>query len=345
MNELDAEIFTVGDWVDARGTKVKVTMAMLKDMVKNFNSLKDKIKVSLKLGHNDEQPFTDGKPNLGKAESVWVDGDTLFAKMVELPDIIFDSIKKKLYTNVSIEALKDVTDTEGNKYGIVLTAIALLGEDLPAVNTLADLTTYMSAKNLTFGSHLAFSKKPFKLNSGGSTMTPEEQAEFDRMKAQVIAQAKVITDNASKIVEFSQTELKHKGELDVLKASGKEAEFARAKDLVTTDLEALVKENKITPAQRDKLTTEFTEENQAQVLFSVNMLKDNAAMGTSKEQGQQNKDDSSKNADQPADMQVSILAQKFSAENKVTFSQGVKHVLSTDPKLAREYADLHDEDA
>jgi len=50
------------------------------------------------------------------------------------------------------------------------------------------------------------------------------------------------------------------------------------------------------------------------------------------------------NSELSADDQVSIKASEFAATNKVSFSAAVSHVLKTNPVLAREYANLNDEE-
>jgi len=215
-----------------------------------------------------------------------VEGEKLFAKVNDIPDIVYKEIEKKQYKNVSIEVLFDV-DHKGVNYGTVLTAAALLGVDMPAVNTLADLTTYMTANNLAFSSHATFSKKPIN-HSGGSTMTPEEQTEFDRLKAETTSQKKVIADNATSAAEFTAKDAEKDAKIKTLEKSGEDAKFAAAKATVEDDLETLVKDNKITPAQRDKLMTDFSADTIGNVQFTINTLKDNTKVDEKKEQGKTN---------------------------------------------------------
>ncbi len=336
MKSLTAEIFAVGKW-----NGFDITQQMLIDLANNFGRLTDVVDVPLKFGHNDEQKMTDGEPALGGVSAVWVEGEKLFAKFTDIPDIVYNAIEKKQYKNVSIEALFDV-DHKGVNYGTVLTAVALLGVDMPAVNTLADLTTYMTANNLAFSSHATFSKKPIN-HSGGSMMTPEEQAEFDRLKAETTSQKKVIADNATSAAEFTAKDAEKDAKIKTLEKSGEDAKFAAAKATVEDDLETLVKDNKITPAQRDKLMTDFSADTIGNVQFTINTLKDNTKVENKKEQGKtdtDNKDDSELSADD----QVSIKASEFAATNKVSFSAAVSHVLKTNPVLAREYANLNDEE-
>jgi len=331
MKTLDAEIFATGVW-----NGYTITSNMLLELANNFSRLASVVDVPLKLGHNDEQPMTDGHPALGWVTKVWVEGEKLFARFTDVPDIVYSAIQKKMYKNVSIEALFDV-EHKGVRYGTVLTAVALLGVDMPAVNTLADLTTYMTANNLAFSSHATFSKKITDNNVGGSTMTPEEQKEFDRIKEE---NRKFSADNEElkgKVKTISE-------KLDQAAEQEKKATFAALTATVNADLESLVKNGQILPAQRDKMMNEFSAETADHIMFTIKFMKENKPADESKETGK-HKPGSAGDDTLPADQRVAIQAKKFAAENKVAFSAAVNHILSTDQVLAREYADLNDQEA
>jgi hypothetical protein len=335
MKTLTAEIFAVGKW-----NGFDITQQMLVDLANNFTRLSEYVDVPLKFGHNDEQPLTDGQPALGWVSKVWVEGEKLFAQFTDIPEIVYNAIEKKQYKNVSIEALFDV-EHKGVQYGTVLTAVALLGVDMPAVNTLKDLTTYMTANNLAFTSHATFSKKPFKHSEDHTMgMTAEEQAEFDRLKAENKAKDDLLAKAATESAGFKAKVAEKDAEIDNLKKTEDEAKFTAAKNTVEADLEDLVKENKITPAQRDNLTKDLTAETIGNVEFTIKTLKDNSKVDDKNEQGKHTKTDEDENLS--ADDQVTAKAHEYAASNKVAFSAAVQHVLKTNPKLAREYADHND---
>ena len=328
------EIFAVGVW-----NGITVTPKMLVELANNFTRLSDVIDVYAKLGHNEEQKMTDGQPALGWASKIWVEGEKLFATMTDVPDIVVEAIEKKLYKNVSIEVLFDV-EHKGVQYGTVLTAVALLGADMPAVNTLTDLKTYMTANNLAFTSHATFSKKPTNTNhnSGGSTMTPEEQAEFDALKATNKAQAKSITEQAEKFTS-QQTEI------DKLKSDGKETAFARDKADVEATTEKLVKDKKMLPAQRDKLMKDFTAKTAEQIKFSISLFEDNASTDMGGESAHDKSDDDKDEENFSASDRVDVEASKIQAANPtMSYGDAVQSVFSADPKLAAEYTSENDEE-
>jgi len=330
MPTLKAEVFAVGKW-----NGIDITQATLVELANNFARLKEVVDVPLKFGHNDEQPLTDGQPALGWIETVWVEGTKLFAKFVDMPDIVFNAIENKRFKNVSIEALFNV-EHKGVEYGTVLTAVAILGVDMPAVNTLSDLQTYMTANNLSFSKFATFSKKP---TVGVSTMTDDEKAQMDALRAQVEAQKIVINENAVSSAKFSSETAKDKELIKSLESEKTASSFAAEKLSIVNDLEQLVKDAKITPATRDKLLGEFSVDTKDHVTFSIKMLKDLPANSpgtnfTAKEDGGQNGNDNS----MPADVRVSNSVNTLmTANSNLSYGDALQSVFTSDPKLAEEY--------
>lgn len=147
------EVFAVGRW-----NGMTFGAADLAAMAQAFDNLKGFHKVPLKLGHNPEQPVTDGKPALGWVTALYVQGDKLCADFEDVPNVVVSAIKRKLYRRVSIELSVDVR-YKGKHIPFVVDAVALLGADLPAVNTLADLNAFLSrdAAQFNVGKRAEFS--------------------------------------------------------------------------------------------------------------------------------------------------------------------------------------------
>jgi hypothetical protein len=145
------EIFAVGKW---NGMEFDETD--LDDIVQNFERLTEIHRVPLKFGHNKEQKITDGQPAIGWVSKVFRQGGKLYADFVDMPRTVFEAIKNKLYRTVSVELLFDV-DHDGNRYDHVLDAVALLGADHPAVNTLKDLDALLASRTeFTGGQRMSF---------------------------------------------------------------------------------------------------------------------------------------------------------------------------------------------
>ena len=142
----DVQIMRTGTFTPggaAKGREVEVTGEMLDEMVANFETLTPVggFTPVVKLGHTDAQRFigqADGAPNLGLVESVRRVGDFVLANFVNVPDAVMELIKTRRFNSVSVEIVPSLKH-EGRTFENVLTAVALLGAQLPAVKGLADL--------------------------------------------------------------------------------------------------------------------------------------------------------------------------------------------------------------
>lgn len=164
------EVFAVGKW-----NGMAFQAHDLAAMAEAYAALRDVHKVPVKLGHNAEQPFTDGKPALGWVDALYVRGDKLVADLVDVPDVVAKAIKNRLYRRVSIELSIDVK-YQGKHIPFVVDAVALLGADLPAVNVLEDLNAYMSrdAAQFSFARQEKFSAVAGSITEGRNDMNEEE---------------------------------------------------------------------------------------------------------------------------------------------------------------------------
>jgi len=138
------EIFGVGTW-DASTGRVIVTETDLDGIVESFYGLQGSniVKPHLKLGHSDAQKWfgqKDGIPTLGWISRIWRNGKKLFADIVDVPDMLMDLIRAGRYHNVSSEVYLNASfEHNGRKWGKVLSAVALLGVEMPAVKDLAGI--------------------------------------------------------------------------------------------------------------------------------------------------------------------------------------------------------------
>jgi hypothetical protein len=92
----------------------------------------------LKLGHTSE--WGDAEPCFGKVDNLRIgdNGQTIYGDYVGTPAWLAQ-VLPAIYPNRSIEANFNVTTATGNTYRMVITAVALLGVQLPGVATLEDL--------------------------------------------------------------------------------------------------------------------------------------------------------------------------------------------------------------
>ncbi|BBX62803.1 hypothetical protein MSAS_19770 [Mycobacterium saskatchewanense] len=131
------ELIKVGTWSTASG-EWRVTADDLAAAVAAHRAgvLRKPV---LKIGHND--PRFDGGPALGRIDNLRLadGGDTLVGDFVDVPAAVAACLPHS-YPSRSVEALIDYTAPDGTVWPLVLTAVALLGETAPGVETLADLT-------------------------------------------------------------------------------------------------------------------------------------------------------------------------------------------------------------
>lgn len=98
-----------------------------------------------KLGHTD--PRFDGQPAIGRVLNLRTknNGMTLVGDLSGVPSWLA-GIMASAYPRRSIEGWFDYTSRTGNEWPFVLTALALLGEAYPAINTLEDIQALYGAE-------------------------------------------------------------------------------------------------------------------------------------------------------------------------------------------------------
>ena len=126
------EIFSTGIW-----NGDKYSQKDLNAMVENFDDVG--FEPPIKLGHNEEQPeLQDGQPALGYISKIYRVGSKLVADFKELPQKVYDAIKRGNYKRVSSEIYWNYK-ANGSTFNRVLKAVALLGADIPAVTNLQEI--------------------------------------------------------------------------------------------------------------------------------------------------------------------------------------------------------------
>jgi len=133
----DVEVFGIGVW---KGNKI--TGEDLDNIVSGTNEIIDKLKPKVKLGHDDKQVLLQktGLPAGGWITKLKRAGDKILVDIKEVPKVLYQLIKNGAYKRISSEILANYTEPSTKKiYKKVLSAIAFLGADLPAVTNLKDI--------------------------------------------------------------------------------------------------------------------------------------------------------------------------------------------------------------
>ena len=127
------EIFSTGIW---NGDRYNVKD--LDNMVSNFDNVG--FEPPVKIGHNEEQPeLKDGQPALGYVDKIYTVGSKLLADFKELPQKVYEAIKRGNYKRVSSEIYWKYR-ADDKSFNRVLKAVALLGAEIPAVTNLESIT-------------------------------------------------------------------------------------------------------------------------------------------------------------------------------------------------------------
>ena len=157
LNELETvdienvEILAVGKWNGVPSTK-EYKKKDLDELVRSFKALSSDEKLNyeppLKLGHDEHQKLLqkDGYPAAGWVKALKRIGNKLVASFGEVPKKIGDIIKAGGYKKVSSEIYHDYAMGD-YKFPLVLKAVALLGGDIPAVKTIADIQAQYSQED------------------------------------------------------------------------------------------------------------------------------------------------------------------------------------------------------
>jgi hypothetical protein len=344
MHTVEAEIFAAGTW----NKTWKFSAQDLQEIAANFEALGDNHHVPLKFGHNDKQPMTDGYPALGWVSKVWTAGDKLMARFDSVPTIVKKAFDAKLYRHVSVELDVDV-EHRGKKYKYVLSAVALLGADIPAVNTLNDLKHYLDG-----GERLAASRREvFSAVQGNLTTEPEEGKDMTKEELEAAIKAAVAPLEAKFTAATGELATANAkiATLEADKAKGEELAAAGKvkmhREALTAKLEAAVKDKRLTPAQRestikfmrlgdDKAVLEVTPEqideyitvNGAKVKLSTEQGK-GGGTGGSNDKGEEYED---------AGEEIYRRAKKLQGDDaKLSFSAARDRVMEADPELAKKY--------
>lgn len=341
---LVVEIFAVGKW-----NGMEFTADDLHSVVEAFDRLGDNHRVPLKFGHNNKQPMTDGQPALGWVTALKVEGDKLFAKFSDVSKLVQTAFAKKMYRNVSVELDLDVTH-KGQHYDYVLSGVALLGADIPAVNTLNDLTHYLDRDAaFSVGRRAMFSAIAGNLTQGEINM---DLAQLTAKVAELSASLEALTtervtlaaENAALKAQVAKFEADNKAATEAQTKARIDAKRADVKQL----LEDGVKSEAITPAAREQFTKLLRIDDDLAVealdIEGVKALMTSSkAASFSREQGRGSGQGGTA-ASSPAEQVAQEIAALLAAGTVKNFADAQRAVFARNPQLARDYINANDKE-
>lgn len=336
-NAIDFEAFAPGTWNGLQFERRDV-----EEIARNFTTLHAYHKVPLKLGHNDEQPFTDGQPALGWVTKAWVDGEgKLMLRAEKVPDLVKRAINEGLYRKVSVELDIDV-EHKGKFYRYVLSGVALLGADLPAVNTLADLDHYIGDKS----SALAASRKSAFTAISGRKEDEVIQVDEKKIQEMVDKAVKPLADqNATLSTQLTEAndkiaKLTRERDDNTKAQQGEKVKAARAG--ITTKLEAAVKQQLIQPHQREYFINNMGVNDDAKVLTVdvdafISSMSGGKKVDMTREEAK-GSDRGTQRVFEDVGQELDRLAEEDLANNpKSTYQAAFNRALAANPELGQEW--------
>lgn len=319
----DREIFKVGTW---RGSQtVEATKEYLASIVRSYIELNSQVPgfaVPIKLGHNKRV----GEPAFGYAENVRLseDGGTVLADFNDVDPEIVDRIIEKKYNTVSVEIWPQV-NYEGKTFSNVLSGVALLGAEWPAVKGLKPLSMFSDQE------------APIQLSQEEDEMKTFSEADHETLMAAAVAaavlaeQAKVTAaeqraDTAEAALAAFTDEAEKQAVAAVIEAAEKAGKIVPAnKASVVAMAEAL--RLSVEPAKRAAALATFTafvEAMPAKVKFGENSHANQEAEGSAEGAGAQ------------VDAAVKRL---MAADKQKTYRSALDEVFAADPALKTAYAE------
>lgn len=320
-----AEIFSSGTW-----NGLTFTDDDLEAIVQSFEELGLGGRIPLKFGHNDEQRVTDGQPALGWVQRVWREGGKVFADLVSIPTVVFDAIKRELYKFVSVELLQDA-ERSGSRYPWVLSAVALLGADPPAVGNLGDLSRLALTDQMKRRKVLTFTRAGhFNINGDRKAMPTTEELLGRIAKLE------------GEVTKFSDENKSLKAERDAAVEQRMTERADSVRTAVERKFEAAIEAKRLLPSARERyFKWTFPKEVEKIVEFDpseadtfieenrVNMSDDRTSGAGAKRVDEEGK---------TPDIVVSQRVRLFMSENtSVSYKDAMVAVLREDPTLADEY--------
>ena len=339
------EVLSAGTWSASTG-RVSITESDLDQIVDNFGKLQglNVVKPHLKLGHSEAQKWfgqENGIPTLGWVNKVWRVGKKLLANIEGVPDALLDLFRQGRYHNVSAEVYLDPIEVNGQKVSHVLSAIAVLGTEMPAAKDLAGLAEALFASSFedTVGD-----VKPVQLSQEERSMFTQEQVD-----SLISAAVKKAVDEKAVQLSGQVTDLTKQLGVMTERAESAEGSVKKLQD-EKTKLEAghlidkAIKDGKLLPKQKD-IALAFMTGPSALVKFGdgeksmTQLFKDfldiaGKQVDLSEKGGGENKE--RKDFASPA-AEVDYKTKRLMAEKKVNYSEAMNEVLAADVELKERY--------
>lgn len=253
------EVFAAGNW---NGDDYSVQD--LDEMVRAFTENQLTLKPSLKLGHSSDQKLLqkDGYPSAGWVSRLYRSGSKLIADFVDIPNKVYELISRKAYRKVSSEIYWNI-DVNGKKYKRLLSAVAFLGEDMPAVGCLDDILSLYGLRKVDNPMLYAIKKsgstlKEYEFNPSLEVIGMTKSESEIKLEYELKEVSEKLSARESSLKEHEETLSAKEKELEDLKKFKAEADKKafeaelKAKELaLDASVDALEKEGLVTPSMKE----------------------------------------------------------------------------------------------
>lgn len=266
----DVEIFATGTWNASKGGKLVVTEADLDALVASFSTINQigGFKPVLKLGHTETVKWfgnDKGAPSLGFVANVRRLGKKVVADFVNVAPLLFDLVQAGRYTQVSIEMFRKAKFA-GQEFKNVLTAVAILGAEAPAVKGLRDLREAL-LQEVCFPEQLEVVEQCVELTQSQDEGSQMADKSYDQDQVDALVTAAVANASKDLIAGFDAEKQALTAERDALnaqtaalteRADAAEAELtklseASAEAELVTLVNGAISEGRWLPKDKDKL--------------------------------------------------------------------------------------------
>lgn len=346
------EVFAAGTW-----NGDKYTVEDLDAMVAAFSQTNRTWRPYLKLGHDDKQQIlqNDGYPVAGWVTNLYRVGDKLLADFSDVPDKLYKLMMARAYNRVSCEIYWNIKINEFN-YPRFLSAIALLGSDMPAVQSLNDIISYYGLDWM----NVVEDKKVYdNLKSAGTVKTynidlvtkveeempAENTVELTKLQEEAQAlreQNEKLSTDLKKLTADFEAKSEQDKELETLKQFRIDAEKRFKEDAeriqkaqTEADLADLLKENLITPAMKpfvaailgdEKKEYSLTIADKEQKLSKFELLKETLKLSSALKVNTKEQTESGKET-KGGDEALLDEVRKYAADKKLSHADAYKAVM------------------
>lgn len=353
---LGVEIFSTGTFTPggaAKGRKVTITGKDLDEMVQSFAEL---VPIGgftpvLKLGHTEAQRFmgqSNGAPNLGIVSAIRRVGDKILADFVNVPDAVMDLIRLKRFRNVSVEIVPSM-EFDGRTFANVLTAVALLGAELPAVKGLKELAAIMftEAEVTPLQADTIVSYEWENQMPETNLTQVQHEALLEAAVTKAVAAAKAEFASASEKLTAERNAAMEEVKTGAAKYAAFQTQVANKEAEAMVD--GAIKAGKLLPKQKDAAmafatnltgTVKFGNEEKSMTVLFADFL---GAMPTKVDLSEKGAGHTDENGEEYADAGskvVALIDKARKADKTLSYSDALKDVLASDEELKLAYFNM-----